>query len=181
MGSDRGKTCVCIHHNDFINISLNGKKKHVKKRVVGYEINKDAAIKTFILRVDQMTTWMWKLSLDTHFMKLFSVFHLNGLVLRPAALFWITLTALISIVSSRSIQWKAQTDKEHLVNIVEHLHFAMMLTINTSVLSARPLVLPKVAKNNQAILLKVTFKWTIQRLCVFVLWSKANKSLLLSL
>lgn len=68
MGSDRGKTCVCIHHNDFINISLNGKKKtkkHVKKRVVGYEINKDAAIKTFILRVDQMTTWMWKLSLDT--------------------------------------------------------------------------------------------------------------------
>lgn len=60
MGSDRGKTCVCIHHNDFINISLNGKKKkkkkHVKKRVVGYEINKDAAIKTFILRVDQMTT-----------------------------------------------------------------------------------------------------------------------------
>lgn len=56
MGSDRGKTCVCIYHNDFINISLNGKKKHVKKRVVGYEINKDAAIKTFILRVDQMTT-----------------------------------------------------------------------------------------------------------------------------
>ncbi len=122
MGSDRGKTCVCFHHNNFINSYSRVEKRlydHLRLYLCQRKKIKAAIINIFILTMDQMTVCNVKgvahsdeltenycstLQFLSTLRSFSAPFILLFWFLRPTPLLWFTLAALIVTFPANSRQ-----------------------------------------------------------------------------